>query len=67
MSDINKEDITNESIDMIKELLYIDINIDYLDKNKDMVELATYELKQLRNLINSNPLGVINILKELMK
>ncbi len=67
MSDINKEDITNESIDMIKELLYIDINVDYLDKNKDMVELATDELKQLQNLINSNPLGVINILKELMK
>lgn len=67
MSDINKEDITNESIDMIKELLYIDINVDYLDKNKDIVELATDELKQLQNLINSNPLGVINILKELMK
>lgn len=67
MSDINKEDTTNKSIDMIKELLYIDINADYLDKNKDMVELATDELKQLQNLINSNPLGVINILKELMK
>lgn len=67
MSDINKEDITNESIDMIKELLYIDINVDYLDKNKDIVELAMDELKQLQNLINSNPLGVINILKELMK
>lgn len=67
MSDINKEDITNESIDMIKELLYIDINVDYLDKNKDMVEFATDELKQLQEFINSNQIVVINILKELMK
>ena len=67
MSDIKKEDITNERIGMIKELLYIDINIDYLDKNKDIVELTMAELKQLQNLINSDPLGVINILKELMK
>lgn len=67
MSDVNKEDITNESIDMIKELLYIDVNVNYLDKNNDIVELATDELKQLQELISSNPIGVINVLKELIK
>lgn len=67
ISDINKEDITNESVDMIKELLYVDINVNYLDKNKDIVEFATDELKQLQEFINSNPIGVINVLKELMK
>lgn len=67
MTDINKEDVTNESIDMIKELLYININVDYLDKNKNIVELATDELKQLKELIDSNPIGVINVLKEIVK
>ena len=67
MLDINKEDITNESIEMIKKILYIDINVDYLDKNKNIAELAIDELKELQDYTKSNPLGVINILKELMK
>lgn len=67
MLDINKEDITNESVEMIKKILYIDINVDYLDKNKNIAELAIDELKGLQDFAKSNPLGVINILKELMK
>lgn len=67
MSDIKKEDTTNESIDRIKELLYIDINKDYLDKNKDLVEIVTGDLKQLQQSINKNPILLLNILKELIK
>lgn len=67
LSDINKEDIANENIDMIKELLYININTDYLDKNKNLVELATNEFKKLQETIDSNPIGVINVLKEIIK
>lgn len=67
MHDIDKEDITNESIDMIKKLLYLDINVNYLDKNKDIVESITDELKQLQEFIHLNPIGIINVLKELMK
>jgi hypothetical protein len=67
LSDINKEDIANENINMIKELLYININTDYLDKNKDIIELVTNEFKELQETIASNPIGVINILKEIIK
>ncbi len=67
MSDIKKEDTTNESIDRIKELLYIDINKDYLNENKDLVEMVTGDLKELQETINTNPIVLINILKELMK
>ena len=38
-----------------------------VDKNKDLVEIVTGDLKQLQQSINTNPILLFNILKELIK
>lgn len=66
VTDIDKKTITVENIDKLKEVLYIDINKSYFDKNNDMIELLKNEFEEMKLDLESNPMMVIKFIKEII-
>ena len=55
ISDIPKEKVIPEKMEKLKKLLYADLNKEYLEKNKENVDLLTEEAKKLQENIQRNP------------
>lgn len=66
LTDIDKNTLTMENIDKLKDILYIDINKSYFDKNKDMIELLKNEFEEMKLDLETNPIVVIKFMKEII-
>ena len=67
ISDIPKEKVIPEKLEKLKKLLYADLNKEYLEKNKEIVDFLTEEAKKLQDDIQKNPTGFVELLIALVK
>lgn len=65
--DFPKEKISSDKINKIYKLLYIDVNKEYCDKSKGNIKSLEEEIEEVKKEIESNPLGIIKILEEVIK
>lgn len=66
ISDIDRTKYTNEYLSKYNELLYENINEEYLSKNKSDLKMIKKEIENLEKLIKENPIEVIGFLEELL-
>lgn len=67
LSEINKENLNLENIEKIKKYLYFDLNKTYFNKNQKEVDMLKNEMVELQKMIEDNPIGIINVLTEIIK
>ena len=67
LSEINKENLNSENIEKIKKYLYFDLNKTYFNKNQKEVDMLKNEMVELQKMIEDNPIGIINVLTEIIK
>lgn len=67
LSEINKENLNPENIEKIKKYLFFDLNKTYFNKNQKEVDMLKNEMLELQKMIEDNPIGIINVLTEIIK
>ena len=67
LSEINKENLIPENIEKLKKYLYFDLNKTYFNKNQKEVDMLKNEMVELKKMIEDNPIGIINVLTEIIK
>lgn len=67
ISDVPKEKVTPEKMEKLNKLLYADFNKEYLEKNKENVDLLIEEANKLQEDIQKNPTGFVELLTKLVK
>lgn len=66
LTDINKQALTAENIEKLKQLLYMDINKEYFEKSYDIVEALKNEIKGFKSELESNPMIIIEVINEII-
>ena len=66
MSDINKEELTEENVNRLKSILYFEINKKYVENSRNEIEGLKREMDELNKEIESNPLIIAQILQKVM-
>ncbi len=66
MSDINKEELTEENVNRLKSILYFEINKKYVENSRNEIEGLKREMNELNKEIESNPLIIAEILQKVM-
>lgn len=66
LTDVNKQALIPENIEKLKQLLYIDINKEYFEKNYDIVEVLKNEIKGFQTELESNPMIIIEVINEII-
>ena len=54
-------------ITKLQSLLHINVNKDYINNNSSDLDSIIKDVKSLNELIQSNPLGIISLLIEIIK
>ena len=67
LMDINKEEIDVEHINKLKELMYIELNADYINGNVDEIEKLKGELLEIKEEIELNPVDLLKIIYEIIE
>jgi hypothetical protein len=67
LSDIDKNQVNKEMITKLQSLLHINVNQDYINNNSSDLDSIIKDVKSLNELIQSNPLGIISLLIEIIK
>lgn len=67
LTDINKEEIDAEYINKLKELMYIELNADYINGNIDEIEKLKGELLEIKEKIKLNPVDLLKVISEIVE
>lgn len=67
LSDINKENISEESIEQLKKYLLFDLNENYINTSSFNIEDLKKEIIEFQSEIENNSLEIIRIIKDIIK